>query len=90
MGLAVDDEIFNGGCRVGAIWVPGVTQLTRVSKIETYGERIGGRAVLGQNFNICALYAKSVFIASGAKYLLTDEPAEPSHTGRRRRLRPPH
>lgn len=90
MGLAVDDVIFNGGCRVGAIWVPGVTQLTtRVSKIDTYGELIGGRAEW-LNLNICALYTRSVFIASGAKQLQTDEPVESSHTGRTRHLRPPH
>lgn len=67
MGLAVVDVIFNGGCRVGAIWVPGVTQLTRVSKIETHSERKGGSAVLGLDFNICALYCQVRDYRNGRK-----------------------
>jgi hypothetical protein len=64
----VVDVIFNGGCRVGAICVPGVIKLTTelgVSKIDTHGVCIGGRAVLGQDLDVCALDAtSSMFIAS--------------------------
>ena len=66
-----------------------LTTELRVSKIDTHGERIGGRAILGLNLNICALYAKSVFIANGTKQLPANVPVEPSHIERMRRLPPP-